>query len=109
MTPDIRPLGRKDAVHHRVAHGAVLPRGVVTDDAVPLRADPFDGALRLLALFAIAQEIGSGGARDRGGCHLERVRMVPNHKEPPDDVTLHNTSQVLPTAHASNGVRRAEF
>ena len=45
VTAHIRPLRGKDAVHHRVAHGAVLPRGMVADDAVPFRAQTLDRAL----------------------------------------------------------------
>src|SRR5262245_39240383 len=43
---DVRPLGREHAVHHGVADGAVSARPVVADDAVLLRAERLDRALR---------------------------------------------------------------
>src|ERR1700748_3109490 len=46
MTPHVRPLTGEDAVHHRIAHGAVLSGGVVTDDAISLRAETFYRSLR---------------------------------------------------------------
>src|SRR5476651_1688491 len=68
MTPDVGPLRGEDAVHHRVAHGAVLPLRVVTDDAVLLRADPFDRALRAEV------EVVRAEANDLAAERLERVR-----------------------------------
>src|SRR6185436_3051585 len=46
MPLHIRPLVRQHAVHHRVADAAVAPRPVVADDAVLLRAERLDRALR---------------------------------------------------------------
>src|SRR5215471_3453601 len=46
MTAHILPFRRQDAEHHGVADRAVLARGVVTEDAVALGADPFDRLLR---------------------------------------------------------------
>src|SRR5260221_4151175 len=46
VPPDVGPLRGEDAVHDRVSHGAVAPRGMVPDDAVSLRAERLDRALR---------------------------------------------------------------
>src|SRR5574341_1939430 len=46
MALDVGPFGREPAVHHRVSDGAVAPRPVVADDAVLLRAERLDRALR---------------------------------------------------------------
>ena len=41
-----RPLFAQHTVHHRIAHAAVFADLVAAQDAVFLRAQPFDGALR---------------------------------------------------------------
>src|ERR1041384_2066726 len=46
MTFHAGPLRGKHAVHHGVAHAAVAPRPVMADDAVLLRAERLDRALR---------------------------------------------------------------
>src|SRR4051794_25348407 len=46
MFSHVRPLRGEHAVHHRVAHRAVAPRPVMADDAVLLRAERLDCALR---------------------------------------------------------------
>src|SRR6516225_9324446 len=46
VTPDVVPLRRENAVHHRVADRAILPRGVVAEHPVLLRAETFDRTLR---------------------------------------------------------------
>src|SRR6185503_18383132 len=46
MQLDLGPLAREDAVDDDVARGAVAARPVVTDDAVFLRAERLDRALR---------------------------------------------------------------
>src|SRR5687768_8620676 len=46
MALHVRPFGGEHAVEHGVAHAAVAPRPVAADDAVLLRAESLDGALR---------------------------------------------------------------
>src|SRR5512134_1233851 len=46
MQLHLRPFAREDAVHHDVARRAVAPRAEVPDDAVFLRAESLDRALR---------------------------------------------------------------
>src|SRR5687768_1062148 len=46
MLPYVRPFVHEHAVQHAVAHRAVAPRPVVADDAVLLRAQSLDRALR---------------------------------------------------------------
>src|SRR5688572_6553060 len=46
MVLDVRPFGQKHAVHHGIAYAAVATRPVVADDAVLLRAERLDRALR---------------------------------------------------------------
>src|SRR4051812_48128410 len=46
MFAHARPFVGEDAVHDGVAHAAVAPRPVVADDAVLLRTQRLDGALR---------------------------------------------------------------
>src|SRR2546428_2097373 len=46
MALHVRPFRGEHAVHHGVAHRAVAPRPVVANDAVLLRAERLDRALR---------------------------------------------------------------
>src|SRR5438046_2447383 len=46
VPPHVRPFRCEDAVHHDIARTAVTPRAEVTDHAVLLRPQRFDGALR---------------------------------------------------------------
>src|SRR5438067_10366979 len=46
MPLHIRPLRKNDAVHRRAAHRAVAPHGVMAQNAVLLRAERLDRALR---------------------------------------------------------------
>lgn len=56
VIPHVRPFAGEDAVEHDVARRAVSPDAVVPENAVFLRAEPFDGVR-----FSPRQEFVVGG------------------------------------------------
>src|SRR5438067_9798880 len=83
MALHVWPFGGDDAVHHRVAHRAVAARRVVADDAVLLRAERLDRALRgeIEIVGAQADDLAAERvervAEEEQLAHAVEVRLLP--------------------------------